>query len=296
MTARTPNVFIIGAGPVAGALAGALRHAGVPVLGLWARKPEAARAAAAVAGVVAYSAAPPDLLLESDAVLVAVKDESIGSVARMLAGTGLLTKKHVLLHCSGAVSAAEAFGEVASRVGGVGTLHPLRSIVDAKQAALSLRGTVFGIEGDELGHKTALELVRLLAGRPLDLHGEEMALYHAAASMASNYVVALLGAASALLTRAGVAETEALSALLPLTEGTVANLVRVGLPTALTGPIARGDVSTVERHLGALKEHAPAYLELYSVAGRQALVVARAKGEASPESLERIAKMLTEAG
>ena len=63
MTARNPTTFVVGAGPVATALAGALRLAGVPVLGLWARKPAAARAAGASAGVAAFSSAPPDILL-----------------------------------------------------------------------------------------------------------------------------------------------------------------------------------------------------------------------------------------
>ena len=63
MSARSPNTFIIGAGPVATALAGALRLAGVPVLGLWARRPDAARQAGAAAGVAAFSSAPPDIMM-----------------------------------------------------------------------------------------------------------------------------------------------------------------------------------------------------------------------------------------
>src|SRR6476620_2683714 len=98
MTARNPTTLIVGAGPVATALAGALRLSGVPVLGLWGRRPAAARAAGAVAGVAAFSAAPPDLLLEADVLLVAVADASIGEVAAKLVGTGLVTAKHVMLH------------------------------------------------------------------------------------------------------------------------------------------------------------------------------------------------------
>src|SRR5213075_2104780 len=88
VTAANPTTFVIGAGPVATALAGALRLGGVPVLGLWARRSAQARAAGASAGVAAFSSAPPDLLLETQVVILAVRDRMIGEVAAMLAGTG----------------------------------------------------------------------------------------------------------------------------------------------------------------------------------------------------------------
>ena len=128
MTAANPTTFVIGAGPVATALAGALRLGGVPVLGLWARRPAQARAAGATAGVAAFSSAPPDLLLETQVVILAVRDQAIGEVATMLAGTGLIGKRHVMLHCGGAASARERLGAVAEQVGGVGTLLPLSAI------------------------------------------------------------------------------------------------------------------------------------------------------------------------
>jgi predicted short-subunit dehydrogenase-like oxidoreductase (DUF2520 family) len=294
MTSRTPNVFIVGAGPVAAALAGALRHAGAPVLGLWARRPEAARRASAISGVAAYSAAPPDLLLESDAIVLAVRDDAIAQVARMLVDTGLVGKKHVLLHCSGALAAEEVLAGVAERVGGRGTLHPLRSIVDARvaAAAAAMKGTVFGVEGDAAGKAMAHELVRLLGGRPIELTGPSMALYHAAAALASNALVALAAAATDVLAAAGVAPGEGLAAMVPLMQGTIDNLGRVGLPHALTGPIARGDAGTVERHLAALRERAPEVLPLYATLGRRVVAAARQKGGADEAGLARIERLL----
>ncbi len=126
MTARSPNTFIVGAGAVATALAGSLRQAGVPVLGLWARRPEAARAAAALAGVAAFSPAPPDLLLEAEVVIVAVKDDAVGEVASRLCGTGLVGERHVLLHCASGASAARGTADGLTgpiRRGDVGTVE-----------------------------------------------------------------------------------------------------------------------------------------------------------------------------
>jgi predicted short-subunit dehydrogenase-like oxidoreductase (DUF2520 family) len=151
---------------------------------------------------------------------------------------------------------------------------------------------VFGVEGDVEGRAAALELAKLLGGRPIDLAGPSMALYHAAASLASNALVALAAAAGDVMSAAGVDRAEGLSALVPLMQGTLENLGRVGLPAALTGPIARGDAGTVERHLHALAERAPELTELYRTVGRRVVRVAAEKGEADPEGLRRIAALL----
>ena len=158
MTARNPTTFIVGAGPVATALAGALRLGGVPVLGLWARRPAPARAAGSIAGVAAFSSAPPDILLESEVVILAVRDHVITEVAQTLLGTGLINKRHVLLHCAGAASARELLGPVAGQVAGIGTLHPLSAIADGKASMRTLKGTVFGVEGDDVGRAAAASI------------------------------------------------------------------------------------------------------------------------------------------
>lgn len=291
MTIRTPNTFIVGAGPVGTALAGALRRGGVPVLGLWARKPQAARGASAISGVASYSAAPPDLLLECDVVILAVRDEAVAEVAEMLLNTGLITRRHVMLHCSGAMSSAEAFAAVRDRLGGVGILHPLRAIADGKKGMHALPGTVFGIEGDEPGMALATALVQALGGKPLLLSGAQMAAYHTAAAMASNLVVALLAAAADLMATAGIAEDDAMAALVPLALGSLENVAEQGLASGLTGPIRRGDVATVERHMNFLAGSGELG-ELYRMLGRHALELARRAGDAAGPELDAIERLL----
>jgi predicted short-subunit dehydrogenase-like oxidoreductase (DUF2520 family) len=270
---RSPNTFVIGAGPVATVIAAALRKGGQPVLGLWARRPDAARAAARTAGVAGFSSAPPDLLLESDVVILAVRDSAITEVATMLCGTGLITTRHVLLHCSGAIAASEVLGAVADKVGGVGTLHPLRAISDTSAAATGLRGTVFGIEGDAAAQVIAKRLVGAMGGAALPLEREQMATYHAAAAMASNYVVALIDAAAQALSAAGMPMEQAVSALVPLAQGALANVAERGAQRGLTGPIRRGDVQTVQRHLAALAARLDT-VELYRALGRATVKLA----------------------
>jgi len=283
MKSPNPTTFVVGAGPVATALAGALRLGGVPVLGLWARKPAAARAAGSTAGVAAFSSAPPDILLECGVVILAVRDQVIGEVAQMLVNTGMINKRHVMLHCAGASSALELLGGVTGQVAGVGTMHPLSAIADGKTAMRTLKGTVFGVEGDEVGRATASRLVEAIGGIVLALDGTQMASYHAAAALASNYVVAAMDAAAAVLASTGVSADDAARALVPLAEGALRNISARGTTGGLTGPVRRGDAVTVQRHLDALKGK-PELIEIYRALARRAVEIAgRLDGRDAPD-------------
>jgi predicted short-subunit dehydrogenase-like oxidoreductase (DUF2520 family) len=294
VTARNPTTFIVGAGPVATAIAGALRLAGVPVLGLWARRAAPARAAGSIAGVAAFSSAPPDVLLESEVVILAVRDQVIAEVAQMLLGTGLINKRHVLLHCAGAASAQELLGRVAGQVAGIGTLHPLSAIADGKLSMRALKGTVFGVEGDDLGRAVAGKLVAAISGVVLALDGAQMATYHAAAALASNYIVATLDAAAAVLAATGVSPEKAALALIPLAEGALRNIAAHGTTGGLTGPVRRGDRATVARHLEALADR-PELVEIYRVLARRAVEIAKrldGRDAPDPAGLEAIGALL----
>jgi predicted short-subunit dehydrogenase-like oxidoreductase (DUF2520 family) len=294
VTARNPTTFIVGAGPVATALPGALRLGGVPVLGLWARRAAPARLAGSVAGVAAFSSAPPDLLLETEVVILAVRDQVITEVAQMLLGTGLINTRHVLLHCAGAASARELLGPVADRVAGIGTLHPLSAIADGKISMRALKGTVFGVEGDDAGRTTAGKLVAAISGIVLPLDGTQMASYHAAAALASNYLVAAIDAAAAVLASTGVAPDKAAQALIPLAEGALRNIAAHGTTGGLTGPVRRGDLATVTRHLEAIRDR-PELAEIYRVLARRAVEIAsRIDGRDAPDrtALEAIRALL----
>lgn len=283
MTARNPTTFVVGAGPVATALAGGLRLGGVPVLGLWARRAAPARAAGSTAGVAAFSSAPPDILLEAEVVILAVRDQVIADVATMLLGTGMIGKRHVLLHCAGAASAEELLGHVADKVAGVGTLHPLQAIADGKLAMRHLKGSVFGVEGNEVGRAAAGKLVAAIGGIVLGLDSKQMAAYHAAAALASNYVVAALDAAAAVLGQAGIPTDKAAQALVPLARGALDNVEARGTVAGLTGPVRRGDAATVQRHLEALREQ-PELAEIYRALARRALEMAgRIDGPGAPD-------------
>jgi len=289
VTTPTPNVFLFGAGTVASALASALRHAGVPVLGLWARRPDAVRTAAALSGVAGYSGPLPDLMSEADALIIAVRDEAISEVAGLLAASPHLSPRAVALHCSGGTPSAQALAPLAGRLRGLGTLHPLRAFTDARRAAIKLPETTFAVEGDPAAVDVATQLAFAIGSRPLRLTADDLPAYHAAAVLASNALVALLADASAVLGGLGLPRESALAALLPLAMGTLDNLSAVGLPKALTGPIMRGDAAVVARNLAALTD--PDIANTYRVLAHRTIVLARERG--TPEAdLARVVEAL----
>jgi predicted short-subunit dehydrogenase-like oxidoreductase (DUF2520 family) len=175
-------------------------------------------------------------------------------------------------------------------------MHPLISFADARLAAGALRGATFTIEGDAAGREAARVLATALGGSVCEIEGDVMPLYHAAATIASNYLVALADAGVELLSKAGFPKDRALSALLPLQAGTVRNLTDLGIPKALTGPIARGDAEVVKAHLSMLDRISPELVPLYREAGKRALKVAARMPEARKEALARIEALLGGSG
>jgi predicted short-subunit dehydrogenase-like oxidoreductase (DUF2520 family) len=284
----TPALFIMGAGVVGTALAARLVRAGLPVIGLHGRQVELSDAARAISGVVASTGEIPDIISESDVVIISVRDERVPEVAERLAREGRLRPGQILLHTSGANPAGMILAAARPFVRALGTLHPLVSFADARLAVEGLKEVAFGIEGDEPARAMAKRIVRALGARAVFLEAENLPLYHAGAVIASNYVVAMADTAQTLLIKAGVPPDQALPALIPLLTSVVHNLAQLGLPGALTGPVERGDVSSVEQHLRTLQARAPELLELYRLVGRDVLRLAREKSELDPARAARL--------
>jgi predicted short-subunit dehydrogenase-like oxidoreductase (DUF2520 family) len=256
---------------VARALAGALDRAGLQPLRWWRR------------------AGQP--LPWADTVVLAVRDEAIGEVgAQLMERVGEQETPPILLHCAGALPAADAFAALQPRPLGVGVIHPLRALAGTEDDC-NLEGTVFAIEGDEPGREAALRLVERIGGTPLVLEAAQLPMYHAAAALVSNHTVGLVDAGVELLTAVGLDRAQATTALAGLLDSTARNLGRVGLPAALTGPIARGDVQVVARHLLALRPY-DEILGLYRATARRVARVAAEKGRAARDALVRIAALL----
>ena len=121
------------------------------------------------------------------------------------------------------------------------------------------------------------------------------ALYHLSGVLVSNYVVTLVKAATALWEELGVPEPQARKALLALLAGTLRNIRTLGIPGSLTGPIARGDVGTVQRHLSELEARLPGLLDTYRSLGLLTVPIAQAKGSIDGDAARRLHEALDRA-
>ncbi|GMV44350.1 MAG: hypothetical protein AMXMBFR64_60660 [Myxococcales bacterium] len=279
------RIYVVGAGRAGTALARLCAEAGHDVLGLCCRS-AASAPMAALAEVPVHVGAniPPSV----DWVWLTVPDRALEDTARSLWTSGALSDRVVLAHASGA-EPAHILRQGAPGVRAVVSLHPLQSLArDARTGPL--RAATFTAEGESAGVAAARELLAPLGKELMVITACAKPLYHAAAVLASNALVALADAAVEALVSAGVDRDRALEALLPLMEGTLGNLRATGLPGALTGPASRGDAATVAAHVAALGA-APGVLPLYRALSERIVQVA-AQGGTPPEALAAVSAAL----
>ena len=304
LAAAPLRVGVIGAGAVGNALLMALAAHGAALrltpVAVTSRTHAHAQAAADRAPGCAALTTLAALAERCDLIFIATSDDAIGAIAERVAwrrGQGVV-------HLSGAQSVAP-LAAAAARGALVAALHPLMTFPQALRAAdpaqtlARMAGATWALECDDVGLAARLSaFVAALSGRVIALSAADRAPYHLSGALASNYVVTLLGAAADLWAGWGVERAEALRALLPLLRATVESLEALGLPDALTGPIARGDVGAVRIHEQWLRAHTqslaegPALLEAYAALARLTLPLAREKGGLSVEAAAAIERAL----
>ncbi|MBI2917974.1 MAG: DUF2520 domain-containing protein [Chloroflexi bacterium] len=283
-----PRLAFIGAGTVGTALAVRLAEQGYLVVAAASRSPASALALAnRVPGCRTYPSLQ-EAAAAADLVFITTPDAAIGTVAAQLRWQN----GQAVVHCSGSDSLDVL--DAARRQGAdVGAFHPLQSFASVEQALRNLPRSTLALEASTPGLLETLRAMALaLEGTPVVLGAGDKVLYHAAAVIACNYLVTLSKLATDLWGEFGVSRDEALRALLPLIQGTVNNLERVGLPNCLTGPIARGDLGTIEKHLSALTIRAPDLLPAYRELGKQTVPIALAKGRLDQERARQLCALL----
>lgn len=263
---RSP-IGVIGAGRLGSALAHALLAAGRPLDAVASRTRASADELAS--GLPFVAAVEIDELVgSSDVVFLAVPDDVIEEVAGSIAWR----PEQAVVHLSGG-SGLSVLAAVTEAGGVAGCLHPLQTFPgDETPAAARARfaGVACGIEAPAPLDAVLAGIVEALGGTSFRLEGVDRAAYHAAAVFVSNDVVAAMAAATRAWSLAGLPEGEAQGALSALLSASAAAIAERPLTEALTGPVARGDVETVRRHLAAL-ESEPELLALYRGLGAELL-------------------------
>ncbi len=267
------TIGFIGSGTVGTALAVRLKEKGYPVIAAASRtRASAERLAGMVDGCQVHDngQAVADV---AEMVFITTPDDAIAGVAAQLQWH----PGQSVIHCSGAESLDIL--EPATKAGAqAGAFHPLQTLASVEHAIENIPGSSFAVEAEEPLLSALKEMVNGLQGWWLELKPGDKVLYHAAAVIACNYMVTLVKLSTDLWQTFGVSTSEATQALLPLLRGTVNNIGSVGLPNCLTGPIARGDLGTIRKHIAALEAKAPGLLAAYEELGRQTVPVALAKG------------------
>lgn len=281
------KIGIIGAGTVGSALAIRLAESGSTIAAVSSRTlAHAENLANSISGCRAVSSAQK-VADSCDIIFITTPDSVIPEIAKIIQWhTG-----QSVIHCSGADSAAVL--EPARLMGAaVGVFHPLQTFAAVPQAIANLPGSTFAIEAEEPLLTTLKAMAEALKCRWVVLKAEDKAVYHAAAVIASNYLVTLVKLADDLWQTFGIPREQATQALLPLLKGTLANIESVGIPQALTGPIARGDVATVKKHISVLQKEAPDALSTYCELGLQTIPLAQAKGKITEDQADELRTVL----
>jgi predicted short-subunit dehydrogenase-like oxidoreductase (DUF2520 family) len=282
-----PLIGIIGAGAVGTALGLALHRAEWPVVAVASR--DAARRErfrSLVPGARGFAEAPA-ILDEVELVILAVPDDAI----EQLAGELRLYGGQALVHTSG-VLGAEVLEPARAAGTQLGAFHPLVAFADTERAVAALHGATIAVEGDDQLVAHLADMAEALGATAVRLAPGSKAAYHAAAVLAAGGFVALLDAIAELGRAAGLDEPGSLAVYGGLIEQTLGNARALGIRAALTGPMTRGDVGTLARHLEALGRLAPAALPLYLAAAEREIALAESRGSLAPEAAKSMRSLL----
>ncbi len=263
-----PRITIVGAGNLGAALAVSLRRAGYAIDAVLAHSNGISlkRAQRLAKEVNATAMLQLPTAMSAQVVWLCVPDAEIAGAARTLADK-TTWKGRVVFHSSGAL-ASDELSSLRNRGASVASVHPLMTFVRGSRP--SLAGVPFAIEGDAAAVRLARRVVSDLGGHAYSIRKSEKAAYHAWGTFASPLLTALLATSEHVAAAAGVSRTAAQRRMTPILLQTLANYASFDAASAFSGPIVRGDVDTVKRHLRVLRK-VPAAHEVYLALAKAAV-------------------------
>ncbi|MBF0469721.1 MAG: DUF2520 domain-containing protein [Desulfamplus sp.] len=298
---KPQKISIVGCGRVGTALAVFLSRAGYEIAGVASRTHSSAKktvkAVLAQGGSEAIKIynSPAESAMAGDIVFITTPDHLINSVCSDIsAESSVKIADKTIFHCSGALSSC-ILSSAADKGANTGSIHPLQSFAPYAQDQKSpFTGINVSVEGNEKALATGKMLIQDLGSNYFTIPTESKTLYHAAAVVASNYLVTLENFALELLKEADISEHQGYEILEPLIQGTLANIKNRGSVAALTGPVARGDAQIVEKHIRDIDEKMPEFSRLYRIMGQYTLRLAEKREELDQVSIEGLTEIFTD--
>jgi predicted short-subunit dehydrogenase-like oxidoreductase (DUF2520 family) len=283
------SFFIIGLGMVGTAIGHLLREAGHQITTISDKSPAALKKAKPYTGGKIFRTLQ-EALNNADCILITTPDDAISSACRQIAHSSVIKGKFVF-HMSGA-GGLDLLDTAKNAGAYVASIHPLQSFSSVDNAISNIPKSYFGITADKKAKTRAKKIVLDLGGIPLFISDKQKPLYHAAACFSSNYLVSLMNTVETIYQVIGIGEKEAKKAYLPLVYGSLKNIEKSGCVHALTGPIARGDFSTIKKHIKAINNTLPQYSLLYSSLGEITVKMAKQKGGLNARQAKIIDELL----
>ena len=279
------RIAIIGTGRLGATLAKALHRQGVDIAMVANRNAASAQQLAAQLG--SCRAVDANEAAQANLVFLTVPDDALAPVAAQLPWR----PGRAVVHCSGAseVAVLQPAADAGAAIGG---FHPLQIFSDPARALELIAGSSVAIEGPPELEVQLQELAALLGMHPIHLPPGARALYHGGASYAASFLLSMLAEAVAAWRSFGVDEAQALQALLPLAQGTLAAAASKGLSAAVAGPVSRGDAGVIARHLAAFEALGPEHAALYREMTQRQLALVQATQRLSDEQAERVRRVL----
>jgi predicted short-subunit dehydrogenase-like oxidoreductase (DUF2520 family) len=281
------TVGVVGAGRVGAVLGAALRAAGHDVVAAAGESDASQRRIAELLPGVPRRK-PTAVARACDLVLLAVPDDMLANVVRMLSDSGALHRGQLVVHTSGRHGLA-VLGPARAVGARVAAMHPAMTFTGTAVDLERLPGTVFGLTADGSERPVVESLVADLGGTPMWVPEEMRTLYHAGLAHGANHLVTLVTEAMEILSAAGAADPA--GTLRPLLSAALDNALEQG-DAALTGPIVRGDLGTVRAHLEDITANAPQTLRSYVALARATLDRAVTDGRVVPIRATRIRDLL----
>lgn len=286
LTAKRGTVGIVGPGRVGSALAANLSRAGYTISFLAVRKRVSSDTKKLARRVRARTVTLDEALPDAGLVWITVPDDAIAGVAEELAASQKWRGRTVF-HSSGALTSL-ALAPLRAKGARVASVHPGMTFV--RKSVPTLEGVPFGVEGDPQAVRIARTVVRDLGGAAFAIKKQNKVLYHAFDAFASPMVIALMSALEQVGVAAGIKPSDLRTMAGPLLRQTIANYLEHGAAAAFSGPLVRGDVVTVRRHLRALR-NVPQAREAYVGLSRAAVEFLPVKNkEEVKKHLERARK------
>ncbi len=286
-----PSINIIGCGRAAGSLVRLWRQAGsVHIGGVCNRSLQSSRTAVDVLGA-GTAVAAPDQLEPADFWLIGTNDEQIAPTALKICKLRTSLEGSIVFHLCGR-HGTDILAPLTDSGCRVAAAHPVRSLTHERISLAEFEGTAIVAEGSEETLDALSTLFVSIGGVWLPVKNIDRGLYHAALSIISNVTKGVTWKAQNWLENAGIPHQMAAAVAQKLLAITVEDIARSGAKHSITGPIVRGDTSTVEAHLKALEDRDPADGDIYRVLARTVFELAMDRGDLDKTTLERFKFLL----